>query len=124
MRNEKSKLQNDTADSLRLSTHFAFCNLHLLFCICPAASPSRRQPRGISLLEVLFAIFVLAVGLLGLAAMVPVGKFQVSEANHADRSVAIGLAAHREIKVRDYLDAEGWTFYNFSNSAFEAFVPA
>jgi hypothetical protein len=60
--------------------------------------------RGISLLEVLFSIFVLSVGLLGLAAMVPVGKHQVTEASHADRGTAIGQAAFRDMKIRDMLD--------------------
>jgi hypothetical protein len=73
------------------------------------------------LLEVLFSMFVLAVGLLGLAAMVPVGKHQVTEASHADRSTAIGQAAHKEIKVRDALDPATWRFFNYTGNAFQAY---
>jgi hypothetical protein len=80
--------------------------------------------QGISLLEVLFAMFVLAVGLLGLAAMVPVGKHQVTEATHADRSTAIGVAAHNEIKVRDWLDPGTWAQRNFVANTWDPFTPS
>jgi hypothetical protein len=67
-----------------------------------------QAKRGISLLEVLISMFVLAVGLLSLASMVPVGQFQVTQANHADAATAVGRKAFREIKVRDMLDEAAW----------------
>ena len=88
MQNLKVKMNTgkEVVNAVHLRPHFAICN-------CP------RQ-RGISLLEVLFSMFVLSVGLLGLAAMVPVGKHQVTEASHADRGTAIGLAASARAKQR------------------------
>lgn len=64
--------------------------------------------RGISLLEVLFAIFILSVGLLGLFSLVPVGSYQVSQATIADRAGACGQAAQSEFKIRGMGDADLW----------------
>ncbi len=64
--------------------------------------PSAR--RGISLLEVLVSIFILSVGLLGVAALIPIGKLSLVETNISDRTGACGRAALREIKIRRLLD--------------------
>jgi len=70
----------------------------------------RLQPsrRGISLLEVLISIFVLAVGLLGVAAIIPLGQMSLWETAKADRAGACGRAALREIEVRRMLDFRYW----------------
>jgi hypothetical protein len=73
----------------------------------PAAG-SRQRRAGISLLEVLFAMFVMTVGLLGLATLVPVGQFQVTQATHIDAAAVISRSALREFKVRDLMDEECW----------------
>jgi type II secretory pathway pseudopilin PulG len=65
--------------------------------------------RGISLLEVLAAIGVLSIGLLGLAALLPVGRYTLSEAAKADRAGSCGRAALRDIIVRRMLDPNNWT---------------
>lgn len=70
------------------------------------ATVYRRGPRarrGITLLEVLVSIGVIAVGLLGVAALIPLGTFAVSETAKADRSSAMGRAAMHEVRVRDML---------------------
>ena len=63
--------------------------------------PTRR---GVSLLEVLISIFAISIGLLGVAALIPVGQFSVNEATKADRSAACGRAALSEVKIRNLLD--------------------
>lgn len=75
----------------------------------PQASCLQSQPylrRGISLLEVLISMFILLVGLLGVGALIPVGKLEVSQADQYDRTGAVGRAAFREIKVRGMLRAD------------------
>ena len=69
---------------------------------CSPSSPSR----GVSLMEVLISIFVMAFGLLGLAALLPVGQFAIVQSNKADRSGACGRAALRHVKVRRLLAPE------------------
>lgn len=64
--------------------------------------------RGITLLEVLFAIFVVAVGLLGLASMIPVGKSQITNANNFDAASTIGRSAMSEIETRDLYHFDDW----------------
>lgn len=65
--------------------------------------------RGISLLEVLIAIFVTAVGLLACAALIPVGSFQIGEANKNTRAWDLAQAASRQIRVQDMLNPQRWT---------------
>jgi hypothetical protein len=67
--------------------------------------PSRR---GISLMEVLISIFVLSIGLLGVAAIIPLGQLALWETAKADRSGACGRAAMREIQVSRLLDYRYW----------------
>ena len=68
----------------------------------------RRSRRGLSLLEVLFAIFVAAVGLLGLAALLTVGGVHSAQTDQADRSAAVGRAFMREVENRGILRAHVW----------------
>lgn len=58
---------------------------------------------GISLLEVLIGIFVLAFGLLGIAAIIPAGRITVAETAKADYCGSVGRAALREIRLRRML---------------------
>ncbi len=79
-----------------------FSNQHSAFSI------SLRLRAGVSLLEVLISMFVLSIGLLGMAALIPVGKFAIDQTGKADRSGACGHAALSEIKVRRMLDPYPW----------------
>jgi len=74
--------------------------------------------RGVSLMEVLISIFVMAFGLLGLAALIPVGRFAIEETGKADRSGACGRAAMREVKVRRMLDPANWASLPTNNGPF------
>jgi hypothetical protein len=59
-------------------------------------------------LEVLISTFIMAIGLLSLAALIPVGRFAVMEAGKADRGGACARAALREVKVRNMFDGDRW----------------
>jgi len=80
-----------------------------------------RPRRGVSLMEVLISTFVLSVGLLGLAALLPLGRFAVVETNKADYSGACGRAALRDVQIRRMLFSGNWdpsTVPNPMNGAF------
>ncbi len=62
------------------------------------------QTRGVSLLEVLISIFVLSIGLMGVAALLPVGGFNIAEANKADGSASCGRAALHHVKISRMLE--------------------
>lgn len=52
------------------------------------------RPRlGLTLIEILMTIFVLAIGLLGVAALLPVGTFQMRQGQIAQRTAEIGSGA-------------------------------
>jgi len=68
----------------------------------------RRRRPGISLLEILVAIFILSIGLLGVAALIPVGNSEVIKSSIAHRSAETGLRAFREMKLRGYLNPQNW----------------
>ncbi len=65
------------------------------------AVPARS---GVSLMEVLIAIFVVSIGLLGIAALIPVANFALVETGKADRSAACGQAAMRDVRVRRLIE--------------------
>ena len=67
--------------------------------------PSRS---GVSLLEVLISIFVLSLGLLGVAAVIPVGGHEILEAVKADRAAACGQSVLHDMKVSRMLNLGEW----------------
>jgi hypothetical protein len=73
-----------------------------------------RQPAmarlGVTLMETLIAIFVVTVGLLGLAALIPVGRWQMEEAQRIDNSAALGRAAFRNLQTYNQLKMSQWAF--------------
>lgn len=63
---------------------------------------------GISLMEVLISIFVISVGLLGLASLLPLAHIQASRGTRADRAAILGKVAVREFKVREMANPATW----------------
>ncbi len=63
---------------------------------------------GLSLLEVLISIFVISIGLMSLAMLIPAGTMAINEANKSDRSGACGRSAMRQIKIARMLDPNYW----------------
>lgn len=79
-------------------------------------NPVRRRSsarRGISLLEVLFAMFVLSIGLLSLGALIPVAKILISEGQRAERGSAVGLSGLSDVETQKMLWPQMW----FENAA-------
>ncbi|NLF09465.1 MAG: hypothetical protein GX594_16010 [Pirellulaceae bacterium] len=72
----------------------------------PLPSPLSRN--GLSLLEVLVSVFIISMGLLGVAALIPLGKLAISQTNIADRTGACGRAALRHVQVRRMVDHNNW----------------
>jgi hypothetical protein len=68
----------------------------------------RRRRGGITLIEVLVAVFVLTFGLMGIAMVIPAGRWQMVEAAKSDRSTACGGAVINDIQIRGWLDPGGW----------------
>ncbi|MGQ9564841.1 MAG: type IV pilus modification PilV family protein [Thermogutta sp.] len=73
------------------------------------AGPLRSGKRsGFSLLEVLIAMFILTVGMLGIAAVVVIGNSSALRALVADRVASVGRNALAEVRIREMLDARRW----------------
>lgn len=88
-----------------------------------------RARRGVTLLEVLISIGVLAIGLLGVAHLIPLGTFSVNETAKADRSAAMGRAAMHEVRVRDMLEVRNdngdsrWCFAKTGGQVLDTVYP-
>jgi hypothetical protein len=75
---------------------------------------------GISLLEVLISMFVMLVGLLGVASLLPVGRFEVQRGAKIDRSSACGRVAFRDMKVRGVLNPNSWAAEPNGNAVYNS----
>ncbi len=67
-----------------------------------------RRRRGVSIVEVLFAIGVVAVGVLGVLALIPVAGARVSQGVIADAGDRLGRNAVREFHVRGMAENGVW----------------
>jgi hypothetical protein len=133
VRNTKSKAQSLNNGLLALAFHASYFVLRT--CGLPAAfrtssfvlrtserfvlRTSNRfvlrtcdRRKAITLLEVLMSMFVLAVGLLSVASLLPVGSFQAARALIDDRKAVLGQNAAREAKTRGVLRPDWWRYVN------------
>lgn len=78
----------------------------------------RRARAGLSLLEVLISMFVMLVGLLGVASLIPVGKVEAQRGNKIDRAAACGRAAFREVQIRGMLKRAAWARPDNGNAVY------
>ncbi len=76
------------------------------------SKPTVTNRSGITLTEVLISVFVLGAGLLGLAALVPLGQYHAIQANHQDRAAACGRWVFREFEAQGFLDVQLWATGN------------
>lgn len=86
----------------------------------PATRPTRRPPgarRGVSLLEVLFSIGVVSIGLLGVVALLPLAANQVRKGVQADDAAMVGLNALNRIELQGMSDPSSWEHPNYNIDA-------
>lgn len=72
----------------------------------------KRSRSGVTILEVLFAIGVVIVGLLGIASILPVAGHQASESARAAESQALAQDWYAEIFTRQLHHSSSWIYYN------------
>jgi hypothetical protein len=70
--------------------------------------------RGVTVIEVLFAIGIVVIGVLGVIALLPVAGYQVGLGLMADRSAAVGVAAAQEFDIRGMRQQEMWVVHSSS----------
>jgi hypothetical protein len=80
----------------------------------PSAFPLSQSRRALTLAEVLIAMGLMTLGLLGVAAVFPVGGFYMQSGDIADRGGAIAQAALEDAIVRGYLDPKNWVVHDGS----------
>ena len=68
----------------------------------------RRRRAGISLMEVLISIGVIALGIFGVAALIPVAQFKVAEGTTNDRVASLGPSAAAQFRVQGMDDPNNW----------------
>ena len=64
--------------------------------------------RGLSIIEVMFAIGIAIVGLLGVIALIPVGTYHAERSLTSDSATRIGQSAQREFILRGYTSPDMW----------------
>ncbi len=75
----------------------------------PQRYRSSVRRRGVTLVEVMFAIAIVAVGLLGVLLVVPLAGSRTSRGMIADRSDRMGRNAIREFEIRSMGQSNMWT---------------
>lgn len=75
-------------------------------------STKTHARRGISLLEVLISMFILLVGLAGIASLLPAGRSEIIQGVKLDYATMIGRNAVRDLRAREMLNPENWTSIN------------
>ncbi len=63
---------------------------------------------GVTLLEVMVSILIMAVGMVSLLTLFPLGALEMARAAKSDRGAAHGRAAFRESQIRGLLDPAMW----------------
>ena len=70
--------------------------------------------RAETLVEILAAITVLSIGLVGVLAAIPFGGFRMSQMTEADNSAALGRNAVRLIRSHGWCNPNNWILDNLS----------
>lgn len=72
------------------------------------STPVRNGRPAISLIEVLISMGILSLGLLGVAAIFPVGGYYLAAGDTYDRADVVAQAAMADAAARGWLDPENW----------------
>ncbi len=90
--------------------------------LAPRPSPLRASAqRGISLMEVLVSIGIVAIGLVSVLSLLPVGGYQAAEANKHERKAALGLNAVQDLKNRGVFDTKNWVWYDRTSNKWKSY---
>ena len=94
------------------------CGLRIVDCGLPIHFPKIRNPKSeirnrlrraaISLTEVLIALGILTIGLLGVASIFPVGSWYMQKATIADQGSAIAQSVMNDAVTRGMLNPNSW----------------
>jgi len=82
----------------------------------PRSERKWARRAGISLIEVLVSIFILAVGLLSIAALLPVGQSEVGKAEIDERKAIVAQNAYRSFRTRGMANPANWFHVNFKSN--------
>lgn len=74
--------------------------------------------RAMTLIEIMSAILVLAIGLVGVLAAIPFGGMRMEQMQEADSAAAVGRNAIRLIKANDMANPSGWNWANRGANAY------
>lgn len=74
----------------------------------------RQARRGLSLMEVMFAIGVVMIGLLGIAVLVPIAGRAARDGSNYDRAARAGLNAVREFHMREMGRPANWLYPDYT----------
>jgi prepilin-type N-terminal cleavage/methylation domain-containing protein len=72
---------------------------------------------GMTLVEIMAAILVLSIGLVGVLSAIPFGGLRLSQMQEADNSSALGRDAARVMKANGWASPENWYYENGDASA-------
>ena len=81
----------------------------------------RGLRHGVTVLEVLFSIGIVAVGLLGVLTIVPVAGNRVTQGNIADNGDRLGRNAIRQFDLRNMRQPNMWTRFNPTNQGYQEY---
>ncbi len=101
-------------------------NLERLFQpLTPNPGPPHPH-RGITLMEVLISMGVLAVGLMGVAALIPAGRHEIALGTRLEYASLVGRSAFRDMEIRGFLKpgTTGGTSYWIDGSGNPMWAPA
>ncbi len=76
--------------------------------------------RGVSILEVLFAIGVMGIGLLGVTAVLPVALSQVSKGLIKDRAARLGTNSVETFQTSMMANPNNWVWYDSTNNTLKS----
>lgn len=80
--------------------------------------------RGVSLLEVLFAIAVISIGVLGSMALLTVAGSQAKKGRTNDAVTALGPTAFHDFDARGYRQVQRWVAWNSTTNAWQQHTPS
>ena len=87
------------------------------------AGRSSCTPRGLSIIEVLFSMGIIAVGLLGVLTILPIAGVRTTRGLISDTADRMGRNAIRQFDVRGMARPENWTRYSPSETTYRSIPP-